>query len=137
MTDIAITAANVVKGSGSSTESGTAGAAVTAGKLLYKDSATDTWKLADSNSATVAARSPGGIALNDAASGQPVQVLTGGNITIGGTVAPGTFYIASANAGGIAPSSDAATGWYPALVGVGVSASVIKVKFGVEAGVAL
>jgi len=137
MTDIAITSTSVLKGSGASTEIGTAGAAITAGQLLYKDTSADTWKLADANSGTAAARSPGGIALNGAASGQPLLVLTGGNITIGGTVVPGTFYIASATSGGIAPAADATTGWYPALVGVGISATVIKVRFGVEAGVAL
>ena len=36
MTDLAITAANVVKGSGATYDTGVAGATITAGQLVYK-----------------------------------------------------------------------------------------------------
>jgi hypothetical protein len=87
MADLVITAANVLPGSSAVIKEGTAGAAITAGQVVYADSATNTYKLADCNSATAAVRSPKGIALHAAASGQPIAILTSGLITIGATVA--------------------------------------------------
>jgi hypothetical protein len=77
MADLTITAANVVASSNASLARRTAGAAVTAGKVVYRDAADLKSKLTDSDSATVAARSPDGICLNGASDGQPLDVLTG------------------------------------------------------------
>jgi hypothetical protein len=134
--DLTVTAANVVAGAAAVTREGVAGVTVTAGQTLYRDAADSRWKLADNNSATAAARSPRGIALNGAAAGQPVLVLTDGPVTIGATLTPGVVYYLSANAGGIAPVADLATGMYPTIVGIAKSASVLDVKFH-ESGVAL
>jgi hypothetical protein len=133
MADLSITAANVLAGSGAKTTSGTAGATVTAGQVLYYDSATSSYKLADTDSATVAARSPAGIALHAAASGQPLTILQSGLITIGATVAVGVSYWLSGTAGAICPVADVAPGDYPVIIGIGVSTSVLKVQF-LEAG---
>jgi len=54
--------------------------------------------------------------------------LSGGQITIGGTVVVGTVYTSSSTAGGIAPVTDNATGDYVSVIGVGISATVILVK---------
>lgn len=134
--DLTITAANVIKGSNGVVKHGTAGASVTAGKVLYYDSATGTWKLADNNSATVAARSPRGIALHAAEANQPLAVHTGGDITIGATLTPGVVYYLSDTPGGIGPVADLASGEYPTVIGIAKSASVLAVSFQ-EAGVAL
>lgn len=135
MADISITAANVVAGSAKTVE-GTAGATITAGQVLYLDSADNRYKLADCDSGTAAARTPAGIALNGASTGQPVEVLTKGAITIGGTVTAGVAYYLSPNAGGICPVADLLTGDYPTIMGIATSASVIDVLIH-ESGVAL
>lgn len=134
--DLSITAASVVKGSNGVVERGTAGATVTAGQVVYYDSAAGTWKLADDNSATVAARSPRGIALHAASTGQPLTIHKGGDITIGATLTAGVAYYLSDTPGGICPVADLATGEYPTIVGIARSASVLRVQF-LESGVAL
>lgn len=68
-----------------------------------------------------------GIALHGASSGQPLRIQTGGTITIGATTVKGTTYIVSATAGGIAPYSDLANGWYRTIIGVATdTAGTIK-----------
>lgn len=128
MVDLSITSANVVAGSGAKKVSGIAGVAVTAGQVVYLDSATSTYKLADTDSATAAVRSPAGIALHAAAANQPLTILTSGPITIGATVAVGDVYFLSGTAGGIAPAADVAAGDYPAIIGICTSTSVLDVK---------
>lgn len=128
MADLSITAASVLKGTGATTESLIAGAAITAGQSLYKDASdSNKVKLTDADSATAAARVFFGIALNSAASGQPVVVQTGGIITIGATVAVGVAYYLSDTAGGICPFADLESGDYPTIIGIGVSTTAIKI----------
>jgi hypothetical protein len=69
MADLTITAANVIAGNSAKTETGTAGATVTAGQVVYKDSADNKFKLADNDSATAGLRSPYGIALHASLAG--------------------------------------------------------------------
>lgn len=133
MADLTITAASVVKGTGASVRTGTAGATITAGQAVYEDTSTSTFKLADTDSATAAARSVAGIALNGASSGQPLSVLTAGPITIGATTVVGVPYYLSGTAGGICPYADVAAGDYPVFIGIGSSVTQIKVAI-VEAG---
>jgi hypothetical protein len=129
MTDLVITAGNVVKGTGATTETLIAGASITAGQSLYKDASdSNKAKLFDADSATAAARSFYGIALNSASSGQPVVVQTGGNITIGATVAVGVAYYASDTPGGICPFADLESGDYPTIIGIGISTTQIKIQ---------
>lgn len=136
MADLTITATSVVAGSGAKTIDGTAGAAITAGQSVYLDSATDTYKLADCDSATAAVRSPAGIALNGAASGQPLRVHKSGPVTIGATLTAGVAYYLSATPGGICPVADLASGDYPVILGIATSTTVLDVRIH-EAGVAL
>lgn len=127
MTDIVITSTAVVAGSNSSSEVGTAGETIAAGKPVYKNSTTKKWMLADTNSATAEARTAGGIALNGASLNQPVSVHKHGDLTIGATLTTGVAYYLSATAGGICPAADLTTGDYPCLVGMAKSASVLAV----------
>ncbi|MGE0178984.1 MAG: hypothetical protein AB7O91_04085 [Sphingomonas sp.] len=136
MADISITAANVIAGANAIVKHGSAGATITAGQVLYRDPADGTYKLADNNSATAAVRSPKGIALNGASAGQPLAVLTEGDITIGGTLTAGVAYYLSDTPGGICPVADLASGEYPSLIGIAESTTVLSVKFQ-ESGVAL
>ena len=126
MADIIITAANVAAGAGASVINVTAGASITAGQAVYRDAADGLYKLADANASQAAAAAVG-IALHAAASGQPLAVLTGGNITIGATVAVGTIYVVSGTAGGIAPAADGVTGWFTTVLGVATTAGIIAV----------
>jgi hypothetical protein len=130
MADLTVTAASVVSGAGSVRESGTAGASITAGQVVYKDSSdSNKFKLADNDSATAAVRSAYGIALHAAASGQPLSVHKEGPITIGATTAVGEVYCLSSTAGAICPHADIGTGDYNTIVGIGTSTSVINVLF--------
>ncbi len=136
MADLTLTAANVLAGSNATTRLGTAGATITAGQVVYLDSATKTYKLADTDSATAAARSPAGFALNGASSGQPLMVLTDGDLTLGAVLTAGVAYYLSGNPGGICPVADVAAGDYPVVLGMAKSTSVLSVHI-VEAGVAI
>lgn len=135
MADLAITAANVVARNGSRTEDRIAGAAATAGQVVYLDEADDRYKLADCDGAA-ALRKPRGIALNGAAVGQPLRIHRSGPITIGATLVPGTTYYLSPTAGGIAPLADLSAGDYPTIVGIAISTTVLDVQLH-ESGVAL
>lgn len=127
MTDITITATNVVGGS-SARDYGTAGETITAGQAVYLSSATNKWMLADNNSATESARKAGGIALNGAALNQPLAVQKKGEITIGATLTPGAAYYLSDTPGGICPVADVGAGEYYCLLGLAKSATVLDVN---------
>lgn len=126
MTDLSITATDVVKGSNAIVANGTAGATITAGEVVYLDATSGKWKLADNDLA--AAKNPGGIALNGASDGQPLAVLTSGDLTIGATLTAGTAYYLSATAGGICPVGDLTTGDNVAQIGIAKSTSILAVK---------
>ncbi len=127
MADISITAANVVAGSTASITRGTAGVTITAGQVVYLDSTTGKWALADTDSATAAVRAAHGIALNGAALNQPVAVATAGPVTIGATIAAGVAYYLSGTPGGICPVADVEAGDYPCVIGMGASTTVLNV----------
>lgn len=122
MADLSITAANVVANSGSSQEEWTAGATITAGQAIYKDSSdSNKAKLAQSDG-TAAEATVRGIALNGASSGQPVKVVRTGTMDLGATLTVGTTYVLSATAGGIAPIGDLTSGDYVSHIGIGTAA---------------
>jgi hypothetical protein len=124
MTDISITAASVLPGTGAKTSDGTAGATITQGQVVAIDPATGKYVLCDTDHATAALRIAKGIALNGASNGQPIKVQTEGPITIGGTMTAGVAYYASNTAGGISPAADVATE-RSVLLGIATSASVL------------
>lgn len=134
MTDITITAANVVAGSGAATETGISGDTITAGQVVYRNAA-GRYVLADADEDTAIERSPRGIALNGASAGQPCTILKSGPITIGATLTAGTAYYLSDTPGGICPLADVTGGDYLVLVGLALSTSVLQVGF-VVTGVA-
>lgn len=140
MADLTVTPASVLAGTNATITRGIAGATITAGQAVYLDEATTgEWLLADSDSATVAARGSArfGIALNGASDGQPLAVQTGGNITIGATVVAGVAYYLSDTPGGICPFADLATGDYVTLVGIATSTTVIAIDTLYSGAVAL
>lgn len=123
--DLSITAANVVPSSNAVIRYATAGATITAGQLIYQDTADvdaagqGKAKLSDANGAT-ALRVVDGIAINSASAGQIVAFVTYDpalQIASSGLTA-NTILISSATAGGIAPSADLTTGWYLTVIAV-------------------
>lgn len=135
MTDLAVTAANVAKSGQASTETGTAGATITAGQTVYKDTATNTFKLADSNAAGL--NSVYGVALHASLNGQPLTVVRDDPAFVpGATLVAGTFYALSETPGGIQPVADLTTGETVVMVGIAKSTSVLYLKL-VTPGVTL
>jgi hypothetical protein len=128
MAAIAITAANVVKSTGALVENGVAGATITAGQVVYKDTTTGKFALADADGASANIKDGKGIALNGASLNQPLSVQTDGDITIGGTVVPGTAYVVGTTPGAINPIADLVSTNNVCLLGVAVSASVIRLS---------
>ena len=129
MADLTISG-TVTPSSSALTETMTAGAAISAGEVVYKDSSdSDKAKLAQADG-TEAEATVYGIAANSAASGQPVEVVRKDSaLAIGATVAVGDFYVVSATAGGIAPNADLVTDDYFSVIGWTVSTSAIAVNF--------
>lgn len=126
MTDLVITAANVVAGSNATRDTGTAGETITAGKAVFLNVATNRWMLSDNNG--TGTRTVKGIALNGASANQPVAVLKDGDITIGAILTAGTDYWLSATAGGICPRADLDVGMDTIQIGVAKSATVLAVN---------
>lgn len=127
MSDLSVTAASVVQGTGAGIDrTANAGETITAGQAVYK-AATGKWMKADNNAGTAIARTPQGIALNGAALDQPLAVQKSGPITIGATLTAGVAYYLSGTAGGICPVGDLTTGMYPTILGIATSTTVLDV----------
>jgi len=128
MAVIAVTPANVAAGSGAVIRDVTAGATILAGEVVYSDSTdSNQYKLADANVAAATADAVG-IALNNADDGQPLRIQTGGNINPGGTVVVGEVYMVSTTAGEILDITSLAPGDYPTILGVGTTATNLKLS---------
>lgn len=124
MADKSLTAASVVPSAAASLiKQYNFGATITAGQVVYLD-ANLTWQLADANASATAAAFVG-IAVNGGAAGQPAIVATADPAFTHGlaAVAAGDILILSANPGAIAPSADAASGWFVGVIGVAISAT--------------
>lgn len=119
---ISVTPANVVGLEGDKVQR-FAGGTITAGQVVRLSSA-NVIAAANDTAANAAAY---GIALNGGGSGQPILVQSGGDVTIGGTVAVGKIY-ALGTAGGIIPVDDVAGGEFITIIGVGISATAIRLS---------
>lgn len=127
MADITITASAVLPGANASVSQGTAGETIAAGDVVYLASATKKFMLADADSVTAEARKAIGIALNGASLNQPVDVLTGGDITLGAVLTPGQAVYLSDEPGKMCPLADLATGDYVCMLGLAKSSSILTV----------
>lgn len=127
MADLSITAASVVAQTGAIIENGTAGTTITAGQTVYLDTATSTYKLADTD-LSAAASVLRGVALHASLSGQPLAICTGGSINLGATLTVGLLYVLSATAGGVCPIADLTTGAYPNILGFATTASLLTIN---------
>jgi hypothetical protein len=131
MTAISVTAANVLRVDGSIVHY-LAGATITAGMAVYVDASglVQIGTNATSAGSGVGAQNVG-IALNNASSGQPVDVLVNGTVNIGGTAAVGKPYVLG-TAGGIIPVDDIAGTEYVTGIGIGQTAANIKLALNVS-----
>lgn len=129
MAELSITAANVVRGSNAVVQDGMAGETITAGMLVYRAADGLIMKV-DADSATALARTPRGVALNGASLGQPIDYQSSGDITIGATLIPGlTYYASGATAGSICVLADVGATEYLCVVGIALSATVLRLGF--------
>ena len=135
MTDITITPASVIAGADASIDFGVAGQAITAGQVVYLETASNKLKLADNNATDIEVRTARGIALNGAADGQPIGVIRSGQVTIGGTLLPNVAYYLSDTPGGICAVADLAPGEYPTLLGMAKTATSLDVHIYTTGGV--
>lgn len=129
-TDLSITAANVIPSSGAVFQTATAGQTIVAGQLVYKLAADRKVYLADCDSATAAVRDCVGIAATSSAAGAPcTYIVEDPALAVAASgLTNGTIYVLSATAGGLAPSADLTTGWYPTIVAIAKSATTIAFR---------
>lgn len=125
MPALSITATAVVSALNTNVSTRPAGAAITAGQVVYFDPAAGTFLLADADSANALARVPTGIALNGGAVGQPVTVARGGDITMNAVMTAGVGYYLGDVAGTIVPVGDLGTGDFPVFLGFAKSTTVL------------
>ena len=125
MADLSITASAVLPGANAALAAGTAGASIAAGDVVYLASATKKWMLADADGVTAEARKAVGIALNSAALNQPIDIVTGGDVTLGSVLTAGQGIYLSDEPGKMCPLADLTTGDYVCLLGLAKSATVL------------
>lgn len=123
--DLSITASSFLPSTpsqGALYANGICGEAVTTGQLVYESTADGRYYLADANVSTK--YKVAGIAGHaTTAAGQPLSIIYyDPALTVGATLdTAAPVYVLSATPGGIAPSADIASGWYPVVVGVAIS----------------
>lgn len=127
MADVTISSSLVQPGDNAPTSWGIAGADLTSpGLLCYIDRA-DRDRVKKADALTLAKADVAGVNLNVATTGQPVTLQTDSTYAAGGALTVGQTYIASTNAGGVAPITDLTTGSYVTVWGVATSTANIKI----------
>ena len=99
---------------------------MTAGQPVYADT-TASNKLKACDADVLASSKVIGIAMHGASDGQPLQYCYGGNLTFNSAFTVGQVYVASVNAGGIAPYADLASGDFVTVIGVATTATNLKI----------
>lgn len=124
MADFTITPANVIAAVAGGTA--TAGAAITAGQVIYRKSSDQKVYLAvttDANTST-----PIGVALNNAAIGQPISYLANGALTVGSAFGTErTLLTVSDTPGGIRRFSENGAGDFLTVIGWITSATTMYI----------
>lgn len=128
MTDLTITASALVPGANAVIKHGLSGAAIAAGKSVYRDPDDDRVKLADNDAAEAQEHDAVGISLNaTAAAGQPVDYQTGGDLAMGAILTKGESYCVSGTPGGICPRADVTTGDELVILAIATSTSNLAI----------
>lgn len=129
MSDVTVTPSAVLAAtSNTGVARGTAGAAITAGQVVWADPAASyEIKPAQATNQTQALNVVG-IALNGAALGQPIAYATSGDVTFNSAfTATGVYVLSAANPGGIAPHTDLATGNWATFLGIATSTTNLRI----------
>ncbi|MEA3207354.1 MAG: hypothetical protein QOE70_411 [Chthoniobacter sp.] len=127
MANLAITPANIVPGANANPQRATAGVAIAAGDIVYKDT-TGKLQLSDADGAA-AAQAVQGMAVNSAGVGQPANFVTeDDDLDTGGAAVEGVPYFLSATAGKMCEEGDLATGMRSIFVGVGKADGKLNFK---------
>jgi len=124
MADITITAGNVLASSDATIEHGRAGATITAGQVVSLNTTTGKYVLADADGAAGIDR-PRGLALNNAADGQPLAIVKAGDVTFNAALTAGVAMYLSPTPGGICPRADVLTGDIVTHLGIAKSTTVL------------
>ncbi len=125
MAAISITSANVVAAAGSSLGTGTAGATITAGDVVYLNTSTSNYELGDAD--VEASSVVAGIALNGASASQPFDFIKSGTLTVGSVATQGLAYYLSPTAGQFDDSVPASSD-YVVLLGIGLTSTTISIN---------
>ena len=125
MTDLTITAADVLAQGGANIADGVAAATITAGQALVKDSSGQLILASDASAVLAAVV---GVALHAALTGQPIKYQTSGRVDLGATLAIGKHYVLS-TAGAIAPVDDIAGGEFASYIGWAEDAQYLRLGF--------
>jgi len=128
--DLSITASSFLPSANAKYANGLCGAAISAGALVYQSTADSRYYAADANASAATAKVAGIAGHATTAAGQPIAVIyEDPELTVGATLSTtAPVYVLSATAGGIAPSADIASGWYPVIVGVSISTTKMYFK---------
>lgn len=129
MADLTVTSASVLPGENAVLVNGKAGEAFGIGLAVYKKSSDKKWYKAD-NDVNEAADEYGVSMSQATAVDQPCRVQVDGDFNPGATAAVGATYCVGAAAGGIAPDADVTAGKYKRIIGVGITASKIRIVRG-------
>ncbi len=133
MTDLVVTAANVLEGASARKQTGVAGATITQGQSVFAD--TSGQLIGAQKDVDAASAAAVGIALGAAEAGQPLVYQSGGEIDVGATLVVGETYVVGAAAGGIAPIADVLSTNFATILGVATAAGVLKLGI-LQSGVA-
>ncbi len=131
MGNLAITVTELIQGSQADITTGTSGAAITEGQVLYIDTTdSNRLRLADADASAATAVVAGISVSSCAAAAQSVSYQHGGTITIGSSasVSRGEIYVLSGDAGGIAPEADLAGTDSVSILGVGNASDQIVIN---------
>ena len=136
MADLTVTVASVNWLGGAAPVRVTAGATITRGMVVYRDTADGEYKKADAN--TVGLATVGGIALTDGYDGMPMLIAPdGAQINIGATTTAGLQYTltstdaatANGSAGGIVSIASLGAGDYTRPLFVGSGTGIVTLVF--------
>ncbi len=133
MTDIVITAGSVVPSATATIARGTSGATVNAGQPVYQDT-NNKMQLTNANNVGHPEQAAGvGLAVNTAASGQPIEYVTGGDVAMTTTPAlvPGKVYVLGTGIGGLSLSADldaaSPSTRYGSVIGVATTTTNLRI----------
>ncbi len=128
MADLSITTGNLqIASSRSRPQTVQAGSSIAIGKLVYLDSTSGKYELANADAAATA--TVAGIAVTGASADGYFSMLQTTSLVLGATIVAGTpYYLSSANAGGIAPFADLGSGDTVTLLGFASTTSVLDLN---------